>query len=83
MIDLKKEREVVHGAINTLFDIAKVQKAEIDLLNAEIATKQLEIDSLKAKLAKYESGEFVMVPKESIGNYYYDECENMYIDDPD
>ena len=62
MIDLDKQRETVHNAVNTLFDIAKVQKAEIDMLNVDIANKQAEIDSLKAQLAKVESGEFVVVP---------------------
>lgn len=52
MIDLNKERETVHNAINTLFDIAKVQKAEIDLLNVNVANKQAEIEQLKEKLAK-------------------------------
>lgn len=64
MIDLDKQRETVHNAINTLFDIAKVQKAEIDMLNVDIANKQAEIDSLKAQLARVESGDFVVVPKE-------------------
>lgn len=66
MIDLEKERETVHNAINTLFDIAKVQKAEIDMLNVDIANKQAEIDSLKAQLAKVESGEFVVVPADQL-----------------
>ena len=51
-MDMNKEREVVHNAVNTLFDIAKVQKAEIDLLNVNIANKQAEIDELKAKIEK-------------------------------
>jgi hypothetical protein len=49
MSELDKQKETVHNAINTLFDIAKVQKAEID--------------ELKAKLAKVEIGECVIVPK--------------------
>lgn len=52
MVDLEKQRETVRNAINTLFDIAKVQKEEID--------------SLKEKLAKVESGEFVTVPIDSL-----------------
>ena len=66
MIDLNKEREVVHNAVNTLFDIAKVQKAEIDLLNVNIANKQAEIDELKAKLGKAKAVPegFVVVSKE-------------------
>lgn len=66
MIDLEKEREVVHNAVNTLFDIAKVLKAEIDLLNVDIANKQAEIDELKAKLEKAQAVPegFVVVPKE-------------------
>ncbi|MCB8770138.1 hypothetical protein [Acinetobacter soli] len=54
MIDLDKQRETVHNAVNTLFDIAKVQKAEIDMLNVDIANKQAEIDSLKAQLEQDE-----------------------------
>ena len=52
MSELDKQKETVHNAINTLFDIAKVQKAEIDLLNVDIANKQSEINDLKAKLDK-------------------------------
>ena len=45
--------------------------------------QQAVIDSLKAKLAKVESGEFVVVPKSEIGNYYFDDSECIYIDEPD
>lgn len=74
MIDLKKERETVHNAINTLFDIAKVQKAEIDSLkstnfsleeinsdlNESVKLLKAESDSLKEKLVKVE-GDWVSV----------------------
>ena len=43
MIDLEKQREVVHNAINTLFDIAKVLKAEIDFLKIESKRYQIVI----------------------------------------
>lgn len=36
MTELDKQRETVHNAINTLFDIAKVQKAEIDMLKLNV-----------------------------------------------
>lgn len=91
MIDLEKERETTHNAINTLFDIAKVQKAEIDLLNVDIANKQSEINELKAKLEVAQVPEgFVLVPKEptermldsaysSISdNLHYADLENIY-----
>lgn len=39
-MDMNKEREVVHNAVNTLFDIAKVQKAEIDDQKAKIEQLQ-------------------------------------------
>ncbi len=42
-----------------------------------------EIEALKAKLAKVESAEFVMVPKSEIGNYYFDDSECIYLDEPD
>ena len=65
MIELDKQKETVHNAINTLFDIAKVQKAEIDLLNVDIANKQSEINDLKAKLEAAQVHEgFALVPKE-------------------
>lgn len=65
MSELDKQKETVHNAINTLFDIAKVQKAEIDLLNVDIANKQSEINDLKAKLEAAQVHEgFVLVPKE-------------------
>lgn len=44
---------------------------------------QSEIAALKAKLEKVESGEFVVVPKSEIGNYYFDDSECIYIDEPD
>ncbi|MDQ1207230.1 hypothetical protein QE380_000153 [Acinetobacter baylyi] len=38
-------------------------------------SKQAEIDSLKAQLAKIESGEFVVVPKSSITQFWQDDEE--------
>lgn len=35
-----------------------------------------EIDSLKAQLAKIESGEFVVVPKSKLNTCYWDEANN-------
>lgn len=39
-------------------------------------SKQAEIDSLKAQLAKIESGEFVVVPKSKLNTCYWDEANN-------
>lgn len=44
---------------------------------------QAKIEALEEKLAKVESGEFVVVPKSEIGNYYFDDSECIYIDEPD
>lgn len=52
------------------------QQAEIDSLKAENA-------ALKERLQKIEDGEFVVVPKSEIGNYYFDDSECIYIDEPD
>ncbi|WP_312968991.1 hypothetical protein [Acinetobacter gerneri] len=46
-MDLNKERDTVHNSINTLFDIAKVQLAEINMLKIDIANKQSKIDELE------------------------------------
>ncbi|MEB4800731.1 hypothetical protein QR556_07110 [Acinetobacter soli] len=40
--------------------------------------KQAEIDSLKAQLAKIESGEYLVVKKEVIENWYLDEGEYVW-----
>lgn len=39
-------------------------------------SKQAEIESLKAQLAKIESGEFVVVPKSKLNTCYWDEANN-------
>ncbi|MDI3379262.1 hypothetical protein [Acinetobacter sp. V89_7] len=39
-------------------------------------SKQAEIDSLKAQLAKIESGEFVVVHKSKLNTCYWDEANN-------
>lgn len=49
----------------------------------EIEQLKSENAALKEKLTKVAGGEFVVVPKSEIGNYYFDDSECIYIDEPD
>ncbi|UYF70527.1 hypothetical protein [Acinetobacter ursingii] len=93
MIDLELERKafndwhfLTYGEFVNWWDDAPASWIHNDRWKGWISSaesKQAEIDALKAKLAKVESGEFVVVPKSEIGNYYFDDSECIYIDEPD
>ncbi|ENV79589.1 MULTISPECIES: hypothetical protein [Acinetobacter] len=76
----KNDQISLFNTINTAWGLwvvqAKQNKTEIDSLKAENA-------ALKERLQKIEDGEFVVVPKSEIGNYYFDDSECIYIDEPD
>ncbi|WP_151832023.1 hypothetical protein [Acinetobacter ursingii] len=63
----------------------KYQHADTQLsdIDGHYTLLKKEVEALKAKLEKVESGEFVVVPKSEIGNYYFDDSECIYIDEPD
>ena len=74
------EKILTLNCINTALAMwliqARAKQTEIDSLKAEIS-------ALKERLQKIEDGEFVVVPKSEIGNYYFDDSECIYIDEPD
>lgn len=90
MIDLELERKAFeelsykNGARNFTKDEVDngYCSAELDynwhiwIKSAE--SKQAKIEALKAKLAKVESGEFVVVKKDDIENWYLDESEYIW-----
>lgn len=88
MINLKKE----HEAFNAEFKrIGREYSSDLNsvgfngILSANelgwlacAESKQAEIDSLKAQLAKFESSEYLIVKKEVIENWYLDEGEYVW-----
>ncbi|MCU4608170.1 hypothetical protein [Acinetobacter ursingii] len=76
----KNDQISLFNTINTAWGLwvvqAKQNKTEIDSLKSENA-------ALKEKLAKVESGEFVVVPKSEISDWYLDEDEGIYLSEPD
>lgn len=88
MIDLEKERETFNEQFGVPEPhecfLAKANPAQDSFAlkcnwlgwKACAESKQAEIDSLKAQLAKIESGEFVVVPKSKLNTCYWDEANN-------
>ncbi|MHA3117291.1 hypothetical protein E0H86_07340 [Acinetobacter sp. ANC 4635] len=90
-MDIQKQREAFESYAQKFFKTDKAfEKKGNQYIYDEVVmmwdcwiTKQLEIDELKAKLEKLESGNHVLIKKSEIGDYYYDESEGIYIDEPD
>ncbi|WP_151675931.1 hypothetical protein [Acinetobacter soli] len=80
MIDCEKVKKL---ALENGFKLKEQASGNLDLnsyvydfAEALLKNQQAEIDSLKAQLAKIESGEFVVVPKSKLNTYYWDEANN-------